>query len=139
MRGRGGRFVSTAAPLARFVSKCEFDPTTGCVVWTGGRTQGQGHSVPYGSFWFEGRRWFAHRWAAKHIHGLDIDQLGTQVDHNCRNTLCVQHLQVVSATVNRELQWIRVQVGCDPYTPDAPLEGDVPFFIEPDWLKGNKR
>ena len=132
--------------MARFLAKCEFDATTGCVIWTGGRSAGRGHSVPYGSFW-DGRRWSAHRWAAKHIHGLHIDDPATQVDHNCPpyraggdwlapNTLCVHHVQVIPATLNRELQWIRVQVGLDPLPPVYVDDPDaVPFHNPPDWWR----
>lgn len=127
-------------PLERFIAKCRHDPVTGCVVWIGGTTQGRGHHQPYGSFWFEGRRWFAHRWAAKYIHGLEIKDM--QVDHCCPmlntpNTLCVEHLQAILPAVNRELQWIRVQVGLDEYPfPEPGLYGGSPCFDPPAWLSG---
>lgn len=135
MRDGRGRFKAGLPAIERFLSKCEFDATTGCVIWIGGKTQGHGHNVPYGSFWFEGRRWFAHRWAAKHLHGLHIERQGWQVDHECRNTLCVRHLQIVPAQVNRELQWIRVQKGCPgyEYEPTEPQRGEVPWFDPPAW------
>lgn len=58
-----------------------------------------------------------------------------QVDHGCGNTLCVQHLASMPPAANRELQWIRVQVGLDP-PPVAPAIDDdgVPFFWPPEWL-----
>lgn len=138
--------------MERFLSFCEFDPVTGCVIWIGGRTQGRGHNVPYGSFWFEGRRWFAHRWAAKYIHGLDIDD--KQVDHCCTergvgvahpNTLCVEHLQAISAKANRDLQtrrlYVHLQVGLvnyeDQFGEPPPLMGfadGMPFLTPPAWL-----
>lgn len=146
-RGNDGYVGSrTLTPLERFRSFCRFEPDTGCVVWTGGTTQGRGHSVPYGAFWFEGRRWFAHRWAAKHIHGLDIDNF--QVDHCCEmppkpNTLCVQHVQAITAADNRLLQeqrktFIHLQVGLISYEDvfGPPVEGVelIPYFTPPDWL-----
>lgn len=138
------------SPLARFLSFCKFDPGTGCVIWQGGQTSGRGHSVPYGSFWFDGRRW-----AAKHIHGHDID--GLQVEHYCPNiahpnTLCVQHVHPLPGEYNRELQtlrgglvdqtavqrmfWIYAQVGLEippPVCLDAFTE--IPFYDEPNWLR----
>lgn len=137
----------------RFRQKCRFEPETGCVIWTGGRTTGRGHNVPYGAFKFEGRRWFAHRWAAKFIHGFDIE--GLQVDHCCPNvalpnTLCVQHLRPITGELNRHLQtarrrkFIHLQVGLlsyeDVYGPDAaPVdEVDIPFFNPPAWLVGDQ-
>ena len=109
-RDTRGLFLPGPPALDRFRSFCRFEPETGCVVWIGGTTAGRGHHVRYGSFWCERRRWFAHRWSAKHIHGLDIDEL--QVDHCCPNiphpnTLCVEHVQPKTLLENRELQTLR--------------------------------
>jgi len=133
--GIDGRFISTTPAIERFRAKCRFDACTGCVNWIGGTTAGQGHTARYGAFWFEGRRWFAHRWAAQYVHGLHVDYT-VQIDHMCRNTLCVQHLQSVSPTFNRELQWIRVQVGLEPEPePYVYPEDVIPFHIAPEWLR----
>lgn len=150
---RGNRFASRErrqlTPLERFLSFCRFEPETGCVVWIGGVTMGRGHHVPYPAFWFEGKRWFGHRWAAKFIHGLDIDRL--HVDHCCLgrarpNTLCVEHLQAITPRLNRQLQetrktFIHMQVGLLQYeevygySPDPPEPtDDIPFFSPPSWL-----
>lgn len=133
--------------MERFLSKCRFDPHTGCVLWTGGTTQGRGHHSPYGSFWFERRRWFAHRWAAKHIHKLDIDE--KQVDHCCPvevvpkpNTLCVEHLQALGPKCHQEVtiarKFIHLQVGVlsyeDIYGPEPEPIETIPFFTPPAWL-----
>ncbi len=142
--------------LDRFLSYCRFEPTTGCVLWIGAQTSGRGHHVPYGSFWFEGQSWYAHRWAAKYIKGLEIDDL--QVDHNCSdvvpdllhpNTLCVEHIQCLTLDENRELQATRafearktaihLQVGILRYEdvygfiPTSPPDF-VPFYTPPAWL-----
>ena len=140
---------------ARFVRKCVHDPGTGCVIWTGGKTAGGGHSVYYGAFWFAGKRWYAHRWAAKYIHGLDVD--GLQVDHFCPsvprpNTLCVEHVRPVTLQTNRELQaligrdvlqsleerrryWACVRAGIEPPPTPAPEPFTLPpYFPVPDWL-----
>lgn len=138
-------------PLERFRSYCRFEPETGCVIWTGGTTCGRGNHIPYGSFWAEGRRWFAHRWAAKHIHGLDIDNF--HVDHYCPNiptpnTLCVQHLRCLTPRDNsvlmheRRRAFIYMQVGLlryeDVYGQEpgiTPLdESMIPFHQPPTWL-----
>lgn len=144
---RDGKLASVTPAIDRFLEKCAFDPTTGCVLWTGGTTCGRGKSAPYGSFWYEGRRWFAHRWAAAHIHGLAIDDM--HVDHCCPldragphnplppNTLCVRHLQAISGVDNSALvaarrTWILTQKG---YYEPPPLfaelkapPGDLPGF-----------
>lgn len=133
--------------MRRFVSKVQFMPCTGCVIWTGGRTSGRGHSSPYGAFWYQGRRWFAHRWAAQFIHGYDID--GLQVGHFCPafirpDTLCVEHVRPETGKANRELQtsqqrqyWLLVAKGYKEPPPGCEGRHDtgVPFYDEPDWLK----
>lgn len=137
-RDPGGRYVPHPDPLQRFLSKCRFDPMTGCVIWVGGKTRGRGHTGWYGCFKFLGKVWKAHRWAAKYILGLRVDDL-IQIDHCCPHgpdTLCVRHLQSVAPSVNRELQWIRVQVGLDP-EPD-PIErtdAGIPWYEPPEWAR----
>jgi hypothetical protein len=138
------------AARARFLAKCRFEPETGCVLWTGAKTAGRGHHVPYGSFWYDNARWFAHRWSAKHIHGFDID--GLQVDHCCPrrdlpHTLCVEHVVPVTGDYNRHLQterrkhFIYLQVGLLQYdevyggSPEsAPPSDSIPFYTPPTWF-----
>lgn len=140
MRDTKGKFIKRD-PLERFKQYCRFNPLTGCVEWIGARTRAQGKTAEYGYFWDGKRMVLAHRWSAVHIHGLDISDPTTQVDHCCFpdrpcNTLCVQHVQVIPATMNRELQWIRVQVGLDaPREPYEPNPDDIPYYTEPEWLK----
>lgn len=147
-RGRFIRLASThdvSLALLRFRRFCRFEPETGCVVWTGGQTKGRGHHVPYGAFKFAGQRWFAHRWAAKFIHGLEIEDM--QVDHCCPhiprpNTLCVEHLQSLTLDENRALQTRRtaiyLQVGLltyeEVYGPEPEPVDEIPFFTPPSWL-----
>ena len=135
-RPKGSRL---ADPLARFAAKCAFDPVTGCVIWIGAQTQGRGKTAVYGAFSAEGKTHRAHVWAAKNIHGQEVPA-GYQVDHCCEplpNTLCVQHVQSVPASINRELQWIRVQVGLEEAPPIANGSDPtgVPFHSPPDWLR----
>lgn len=138
-----GRFLSTIPAIERFARFLDFDPATGCVVWTGGTTMGRGHSAPYGSFWFEGKRWFAHRWAAKYIKGIIID--GFQVDHNCPhtggkpNTLCVEHLQAVTihehVAFEQARKFIYIQVGLEEPDPVYVRDPNArPLYRPPEWF-----
>lgn len=143
------------AAIERFAAKCEFDPGTGCVLWTGGTTSGQGNTVRYGSFWFDGRRWFAHRFAAQFIHGIEIT--GTTVGHCCKpvpNSLCVEHLEAQSLTENvgerntryaanqradERQGYLLLQLGINepepkPEPPAGELDG-VPFYDPPAWFR----
>jgi hypothetical protein len=139
-------------PLQRFAEKCAFDYATGCVMWIGGTTSGRGHNEPYGSFWFEGERWFAHRWSAMHIHELEIT--GLQEDHNCPcdpSTLCVEYVKPETSAINRALQntrpgrafqdlatrqyWLMVSRGYEEYRFDQCEKADIPFFSPPEWLQ----
>lgn len=145
--------------LQRFAEKCEFDPATGCVLWTGSTSSGKGNTTRYGTFWAEGRRVFAHRWAAVHIHGID---LGTgEAGHCCKptpNSLCVQHLEGTTKAANIAERNTRVakanqaaatrqfylfqQLGFLEPEPDpeaveviAALDA-IPFYHEPpEWLR----
>jgi hypothetical protein len=159
-----GRFHSPLPLLARFAAKCRFDPFTGCVLWIGGTTAGRGNTARYGSFWDadEKRRWSAHRWAAQHIHKLDLTS-GLTVGHCCPHThdghpnpLCVEHLALQTLGYNiaegnrrrgkprgeqSSLQrqfWLFVDRGIEP-PPEitAGSENDpvaVPYFSPPAWL-----
>lgn len=126
--------------MERFARLCRFNPYTGCVEWIGGKTAGGGKIAPslYGVFKYEGKRWSAHRWAAKYIHGLDID--GLHVDHCCphgSNTLCQQHLQAVTQEVNTALYWMRVEGRAEEEpAPLAHLGDDgIPWYSPPLWLR----
>lgn len=147
-RSAGGIFLPTD-PVERFREKCRFEPETGCVIWTGSKSWGRGKHIRYGSFRDGKKIWLAHRWAAKHIHGLDIED--RQVDHCCPNipipnTLCVEHLQVLTAEHNRWLQterrrhFIHLEVGLLPYDEIYGIADEeserVPFYTEPTWLGG---
>ncbi len=151
---RGNNYASRErkqlTPMERFLSFCRFQPETGCVLWDGGTTCGRGHHIPYPSFWFDGKRWLGHRWAAKFIHGLDIENY--HVDHYCPeliipNTLCVAHLQTKTLLENVKLQhqrrkhFIHLEVGLTQYRevyghePGAPEpESAIPFFTPPAWF-----
>lgn len=131
-RDARGRYRAAATALERFLAKCRYDPCTGCVVWVGGKTRGRGKTSWYGSFWYQGRRWTAHRWAAKFIHGLEIDDL--TVDHKCGNTLCQAHLQAIPGLVNAAFYWIRVEVGIFQPPPDLIDEDGALFYAPPPWF-----
>ena len=67
----------------------------GCWLWIGGVTNnGKGGTYPYY------RRWRAHRVSYQRYVGPIPD--GTELDHLCRNTLCVrpEHLEAVTKTEN---------------------------------------
>lgn len=126
--------------LRRFFEKLEVDPChgfegTACVLWTGAKTCGQGKSIKYGALKYQGARWYAHRWAAHFILRQEVTNL--QVDHQCCRPLCVAHLQAMTPEWNRELQWIRVQVGIEdnPRPQFAEDETPVPFYDPPEWYK----
>lgn len=66
-----------------------------CWEWTGGRT-----TKGYGQLIREGKTWRAHRWSWIHLVGPVPD--GLELDHRCRNRLCVcpDHLEPVPTRVN---------------------------------------
>jgi len=95
--------------LLSFKSRIEPGPN-GCWNWTGPRG-GRGH---YGSITLPGRRSaYAHRWAYEHYVGPIPD--GLEIDHLCRNTLCVNpdHLEAVTHKVNMQRTPKALKTHCD--------------------------
>lgn len=156
---KGNRFSAAAnrskSALQRFAEKCEFDPTTGCVLWIGGTCAGQGNSARYGSFWDEGRSIRAHRWSAVHIHGIDLgtDEAGHCCPHG-PNTLCVEHVESQTKSANIGERNTRVAKANQPATtrqfylfkslgilepePDTSPPAQavaVPYYDPPAWLR----
>lgn len=152
---KGERNPKWRPALERFAEKCEFDPVTGCVLWTGGTTSGQGNTTRYGAFWAEGRRVPAHRWAAVHIHGIDLgsDEAGHCCPHG-PNSLCVQHLEgqtkaanigerntrVAKAAQSAETRqfYLFKQLGILEPEPETAAPADVPvipFYEPPEWFR----
>jgi hypothetical protein len=72
------------------------DKTDTCWTWTGPTARG------YGRYYDrrDDRRYMAHRWAYEHLVGTIPPSL--QLDHLCRNSLCVnpEHLEPVTAKEN---------------------------------------
>lgn len=142
--------------LDRFAEKCKFDPITGCVLWIGGTTTGQGNTTRYGAFWDDGRRVPAHRWAAVNIHGIDLgsDDAGHTCPHG-PNSLCVQHLAGQTKAENNAERNTRVakanqsastrqfylfkQLGIGEPEPEKPSTSadfmSVPFYEPPEWFR----
>ena len=144
--------------LERFAEKCEFDPATGCVLWRGGTSAGRGNTTRYGVFWDDGRRVFAHRWTAVHIHGIDLgsDEAGHCCPHG-PNSLCVQHIRGETKADNiaerntrvaKGLQlpdirqfFLFVQLGIEQPERDPVMEENIdkldaiPFYEPPEWFR----
>ncbi len=140
--------------LERFAEKCEFDAATGCVLWIGGTTSGNGNSTRYGAFWDGGRRVPAHRWAAVNIHGIDLgtDEAGHCCPHG-PNSLCVQHLEGQTKANNIAERNTRVakanqsaatrqfylfkQLGIgEPEPESSAAEPErIPFYEPPAWFR----
>lgn len=141
--------------LQRFAEKCVFDYSTGCVLWTGAKTSGRGNTAVYGSFW-DGGKVYAHRWAAVHIHGIDLGS--NEAGHCCPsgpNTLCVQHIEgqtkadnvaerntrVAKANQPAETRqfFLFMQLGIHEPEPESTQSIDpsnvVPFHSPPAWLR----
>jgi hypothetical protein len=148
----------TKTALQRFAEKCVFDYTTGCVLWAGGTTAGQGNSARYGAFWDAGP-WKAHRWAAIHIHGIELGS--SEAGHCCPgrpNTLCVEHLEGQAKADNIAERNVRVareralglqsaetrqfylfkQLGIlepEPECPTSDTDAGIPYHQPPAWLR----
>ena len=86
----------------RFEKKFSKNDTTGCWIWTGCIVQCAHHSKkwPYGHFSKDGRQMPAHRASYELYKGAIGENL--DIDHLCRNTLCVNpaHLEAVTHSEN---------------------------------------
>lgn len=92
---------------ARIMERVHIDPVTGCWIWTGptSGSSGRGHGYP--------RMSLNDRTVAVHIvmwtneHGYIPGN--RELDHKCRNRLCVRpddgHLELVSHSLNIKRQW----------------------------------
>lgn len=88
--------MTTATPVRdRFEAQVMAEPMSGCHLWIGS-------ALPsgYGTFWFNGRRVYAHRFAVEQA-GRPIPE-GMTVDHLCSTRACVNpaHLEVVTTQEN---------------------------------------
>lgn len=151
MRDSRGLFITVRPAIERFAEKCRFDPMTGCVLWTGGTTAGKGNSARYGSFWYAGSRWLAHRWSAIHIKGINLGE--NQGGHVCPcgpNTLCVEHIigQTIAENVaegnkrrkvvqlpTEKQAWLFISLGIENLPKTIIRPSEVPFYSPPEWFK----
>lgn len=83
----------------RFWAKVNKDGPNGCWLWTAAYCLSSGDNK-YGTFKLAGRRVAPHRFAYESLVGPVPE--GLELDHLCRNTLCVnpQHLEAVTHRVN---------------------------------------
>lgn len=84
------------SPLERIAAKVRYEPSTGCLVWTGGVD-----SRGYGRMHYEGRKEQAHRVVFFLTHGR-WPKPGMVVDHRCNVKPCVNpdHLRELTQSAN---------------------------------------
>lgn len=88
---------SPLPPIERFFEKVDVNPGLGCWVWVS-RTVGT--KSTYGQFSYQSKYVYAHRFIWEYVNG-PIPK-GLQLDHLCRNSLCVNpsHLEPVTPLEN---------------------------------------
>lgn len=118
----------------RFLAKCEFMPGSGCVLWRGGTMATRDKAERTGVFW-DGRRVLARRWAAEHIHGIDL--FGKEVRVTCNDPLCVQHVEAICTGQNPAQFYVFVDIGlAEPLPPRGePDHSGPPVHEAPAWLR----
>lgn len=94
--------MSRHAPVdVRFWSRVLFLPGDWCWLWTGARTSTRKDGQKYGAFFIGEKIVYPHRFAYARLVG-PID--GIQLDHRCRNKICVRpdHLRPATHKQNAE-------------------------------------
>jgi hypothetical protein len=99
-----------------------YESQTGCWVWNGGVT-----NSGYGKATVNYKTVLMHRYMYEATYG-PIEE-GLQLDHLCRNKLCInpEHLEPVTAKVNMERHYVN-QTHC---LRDHPLSGSN-LYVTPD-------
>ena len=95
------KFATDEVYAKRIAAKCRVDKKTGCWLWGGAVSPGPASgNWAYGVITFRGRLKMAHRVNYELLVGPIPD--GRQLDHLCRNTLCVNpaHLEPVTPKLN---------------------------------------
>ena len=101
---RRGRGLSDISPKGTreeaFKAKVRTSSKSSCIIWIGAL---QGKKGQYGAFWDGNRLVGAHQFAFKLANGHYPPE-GMEVDHSCRNTLCVNafHLTLQTSSGNKE-------------------------------------
>lgn len=81
------------------MARVEPEPNSGCWIWVG-PWKDNGYGVQYGVASHQRKQDYAHRKMMRFVHGTIPD--GLEVDHRCRNTVCVNpdHLEFVTRREN---------------------------------------
>jgi hypothetical protein len=100
------------------LARVEFEPNSGCWLWTGRRLKGG-----YGRVTFQGRQVLVHRLSFSLRYEVPLDH-AVEVHHECRQASCCnpRHLKALAAKVHRRR---RPRPRCEPawdYVDDTELE-----------------
>ena len=122
------RYLLSAAGLPkRFTDKVLVDSSTGCWNWTGAtNSHPKFPEFKYGRYAVDGKSasscTYAHRFIYEFVNGPVLDGLRLDIDHICRNTICVNpaHLRALThrdnliigkrrTRVPGSIRWLREQ------------------------------
>jgi len=132
--------VKRKTSIERFKDKCEFQPGSGCVLWQGATAANSAGDTRSPRFRDGGKVWAARKWAAVHIHGLEVGE-GMIVVNSCGEDRCVQHVSAIVPGFNVRQHWLLTDYGYLEREPEESREAsrprhDGPAIHEvPEWLK----
>lgn len=121
--------------IARIMKRVRVDPITGCWEWTGPTSGKKGRGRNYPRMCLDGQTVAVHRVMWTCVHGYLPGK--KQIDHECRNRLCVNphpgHTEMVTHKRNcrrrDKARKLLLAAGEPPYSPPVAFGGPEHAFL----------
>lgn len=108
----------------KIMSRVQIDTETGCWLWTGPTSGSTGRGRGYPRMWLGGQTVAVHITMWTNEHGYIPGKM--ELDHKCRNRLCVNpnpdHLEMVTRKVNALRREEARRMRCDEVLPEQTNE-----------------
>lgn len=110
----------------KVMARVRIDPVTGCWIWTGPTSGETGRGAGYPRMSLDGQMVAVHRVMFTNEHGYIPGK--KQIDHKCRNRLCVRpdadHLEMVTHKQNQKRRDATARQAMLGHNGGPALDGD---------------